>query len=123
MLFNSYQFILLFLPITFFVYFWLNNIRLVEAAKIWLIISSLFFYSWWNPIYLPLIILSMLFNYSFGNLLTDNKKYKNQGNRKKILIFAITCNLLLLGYYKYADFFILFCRAHSKFQKVFLCWD
>ncbi|MFH0709447.1 MAG: MBOAT family protein, partial [Pseudomonadota bacterium] len=51
MLFNSYEFIFFFLPITFFVYFWLNKKRLTQASKAWLVFASLFFYSWWNIIY------------------------------------------------------------------------
>ena len=69
--------------------------------------SSLFFYSWWNIAYLPLILASMLFNYVIGNSL--NKKddeNKKTFSKKSILIFGIVCNIALLGYFKYADFFI-----------------
>ena len=72
MLFNSYEFIFLFLPVTFFVYFFLNKKRLTEAAKGFLVASSLFFYSWWNIAYLPLIVGSMIFNYSFWLELCKN---------------------------------------------------
>ena len=72
MLFNSYEFIFLFLPVTFFVYFFLNKKHLTEAAKGFLVLSSLFFYSWWNIAYLPLIVGSMIFNYSFGLELCKN---------------------------------------------------
>ena len=50
MLFNSYQFIFLFLPITFFVFFAIGGRRPVYAAA-WLTLASLFFYGWWNPVY------------------------------------------------------------------------
>jgi len=69
MLFNSYEFILLFLPITFFVYFYLNSKKQILASKIFLVSASLFFYSWWNPIYLPLILGSMIFNFYIGESL------------------------------------------------------
>ncbi len=105
MLFNSYEFIFLFLPITFFIYFYLNNKRLIQASKAFLVFSSLFFYSWWNIAYLPLILGSMLFNYVIGNSLSKSKTYKTFSN-KSILIFGIVCNIALLGYFKYADFFI-----------------
>lgn len=76
MLFNSYEFIFLFLPITFFIYFYLNHKRLTEAAKAFLVVASLFFYSYWNPVYLPLILISMVFNYQIANLLINrNKKF------------------------------------------------
>ncbi|MGB5793927.1 MAG: MBOAT family protein, partial [Poseidonibacter sp.] len=111
MLFNSYAFIFAFLPITFFIYFYLNHKRLTFASKGFLVFSSLFFYSWWNIAYLPLILVSMLFNYIIGNSLNrksqENKKVLNKTfSKKSILIFGIVCNVSLLGYFKYADFFI-----------------
>ncbi|WP_415498598.1 MBOAT family O-acyltransferase, partial [Arcobacter aquimarinus] len=111
MLFNSYEFIFAFLPITFFVYFYLNSKRLTVASKGFLVFASLFFYSWWNIAYLPLILISMLFNYVVGNSLAksseENKKGLNKSfSKKSILIFGIIVNLSLLGYFKYADFFI-----------------
>ena len=106
MLFNSYEFIFLFLPITFFIYFYLNKKHLTEASKGFLVFASLFFYSWWSIAYLPLIIISMLFNYSLGRELSKNQKAKKYYNKKTILTIGITFNLLLLGYFKYSDFFI-----------------
>ncbi|PPB54310.1 MBOAT family O-acyltransferase [Campylobacter hyointestinalis] len=103
MLFNSYEFIFIFLPITFFVYFYLNSKRLGHISKAFLVVSSLFFYSCWNIIYLPLILLSMIFNYTIGNTLANNK---SKINTKALLCLAITSNLALLGYFKYSDFFI-----------------
>ena len=108
MLFNSYEFIFSFLPITFFVYFYLNNKRFTVAAKAFLVFSSLFFYSWWNIAYLPLILISILFNYVIGKNLLDSKKLiiGIKFSKKSVLIFGIVCNILLLGYFKYVDFFI-----------------
>ena len=99
MLFNSYEFILLFLPITFFVYFYLNSKKQVLSSKIFLVSASLFFYSWWNPIYLPLILGSMIFNFYIGESL-------GRKSTKKMLTFGIVGNVALLGYFKYTDFFI-----------------
>ena len=70
MLFNSYEFILAFLPITFFIYFFLNHKKRIELGKGFLVFSSLFFYSWWNIIYLPLIMFSISFNYLIGSSLS-----------------------------------------------------
>ena len=103
MLFNSYIFIFAFLPITWFIYFYLNTKRLIELSKGFLVFSSPFFYSWWNINYLPLILISMIFNYTIGSSLAKNSVGIY---RKKILIFGIMVNLLLLGYFKYADFLI-----------------
>jgi len=105
MLFNSYEFIFLFLPITFFVYFFLNSKRLTEISKGFLVFSSLFFYSWWNIVYLPIILVSMLFNYVLGNSLSKDD-VKKSVKKKSLLIFGIVANLSLLAYFKYADFFI-----------------
>jgi alginate O-acetyltransferase complex protein AlgI len=107
MLFNSYEFIFAFLPITFFIYFYLNYKRLTIASKGFLVFSSLFFYSWWNIAYLPLILISMLFNYLIGNSLNKEiETNKKSFSKKSILIFGIVSNIALLGYFKYADFFI-----------------
>jgi D-alanyl-lipoteichoic acid acyltransferase DltB (MBOAT superfamily) len=106
MLFNSYEFIFTFLPITFFVYFYLNSKRLTIVSKGFLVFSSLFFYSWWNIVYLPLILISMLFNYVIGNSLNNSEDKIKSFPKKSILIFGIIANLSLLGYFKYADFFI-----------------
>ena len=104
MLFNSYEFILIFLPITFFIYFYLLNKRLVLPAKGFLVFSSLFFYSYWNIVYLPIILSSMLFNFLVGGILNSEKRIII--NKKILLILSIIINLLLLGYFKYFDFFI-----------------
>jgi len=105
MLFNSQEFIFLFLPFTFLIYFYLLSKRLTTGAKGFLVLSSLFFYSWWNISYLPLILISMLFNYSLGNSL--NGKNNNQKiNKKMLLTIGIILNLALLAYFKYMDFFI-----------------
>ena len=105
MLFNSYEYIFFFLPITFFIYFFLLNKRLITGAKGFLVFASLFFYSWWNVAYLPLILTSMLFNYVIGNSLNENFK-KVQMHKKTLLGFGIAANLALLGYFKYVDFFL-----------------
>ena len=105
MLFNSYGFIFIFLPITFFVYFYLNNKKLTKASKSFLVASSLFFYSWWNIIYLPLLLISILFNYTVGSILSGEKDSRNI-SKKKLLAFGIIGNMSLLVYFKYADFFI-----------------
>jgi len=105
MLFNSQEFIFVFLPISFFIYFFLLNKRLIIGAKGFLVFSSLFFYSWWNIAYLPLILVSMLFNYIVGNSLNGNFS-KVRVSKRTLLTIGIIANLSLLGYFKYMDFFI-----------------
>ncbi len=102
MLFNSYQFIFLFLPIMFFGYFYLTSKRLILGSKVWLVGGSLFFYSYWNVIYLPLILLSIFVNYAVGS--SFGKEYRV--NKKTVLTLGILFNIALLGYFKYTDFFL-----------------
>ncbi|WP_313569897.1 MBOAT family O-acyltransferase [Comamonas terrigena] len=114
MIFSSWQFILVFLPIAYLIYFWLNQRRLIIAGKVWLVAVSLFFYAFWDIKYLPLIIGSILLNFAIGTGLSQAQrdpsiKTKNSRhliNRKVVLATGISANLLLLGYYKYTDFFI-----------------
>lgn len=105
MLFNSYEFIFAFLPTVFLVYFFLLRQRWILPAKIFLVTASLFFYAWWNVLYLPLILGSVLFNYKVGGLLS-RRAGTVQGAGRGLLTFGIVTNLALLGYFKYADFFI-----------------
>ena len=105
MLFNSYEYIFFFLPITFIIYFFLLHKRLTVGAKGFLVFASLFFYSWWNIAYLPIILSSMLFNYVIGNSLNNHFAKAKMGHRA-ILTFGIVANLSMLGYFKYADFFL-----------------
>jgi D-alanyl-lipoteichoic acid acyltransferase DltB (MBOAT superfamily) len=105
LLFNSYEFIFAFLPITFLIYFYLNHKRLTEASKVFLAFSSLFFYSWWNIAYLPIILLSMIFNYIVGKYLNNDEGH-HWFSKKSILTFGIVSNIALLGYFKYTDFMI-----------------
>lgn len=103
MLFNSYLFIFLFLPITWFVYFALNRYKLIDLSKGWLLVASLFYYSYWNLKYLPLILISIFFNYALTQQMLDEKTEK----RKKLLFYAgLIFNLGLLGYFKYMGFFL-----------------
>lgn len=104
MLFNSYEFIFVFLPITFFVYFYLNGKGLTRTSKVFLVFSSLFFYSWWNIVYLPIILSSMIFNYVIGNRINNDENHRF--SKKIILTFGIISNIALLGYFKYSNFFI-----------------
>jgi D-alanyl-lipoteichoic acid acyltransferase DltB (MBOAT superfamily) len=106
MIFNSPEFLFLFLPLCFFSYFYLLHKRLITGAKLCLVGGSLFFYSWWEINYLPLILISMLFNYSVGRSLNAATITHGLWRRKYLLIMGILVNLGLLGYFKYYDFII-----------------
>ena len=116
MLFNSYQYLLILLPVSLAVYFILNKKKLTTASRVWLVLASLFFYCWWNVLYLPLMLGSILFNYVLGSALTTSAiaRYKaREVNRRILLTIGVAANLGLLGYFKYADFFIT--NANSFF--------
>jgi len=104
-LFNSYEYILMFLPVTLIIYFLLNRILSKRVGVAWLVLASLFFYSYWNIRYLPLILVSIIVNYLTGSTLSRQAADGNL-HRRKLLILGLCFNLGLLGYYKYTDFFI-----------------
>jgi len=107
MLFNSYEFIFVFLPVSFSVYFYLNHKRLTIASKGWLVFSSLFFYSWWNIVYLPLILVSVLFNFTIAKAMEGSIDFKKKYlSKKSLLKIGLLFNIGLLVYFKYMDFFI-----------------
>ncbi len=106
MLFNSYIFIFAFLPSTLVIYFCLARFVGGESALGFLVLASLFFYGWWNPIYLVLILCSMGVNYFVGETISKRRNRERTQNAKVLLIFGIVFNLGLLGYFKYANFFV-----------------
>ncbi|MEQ6341312.1 MAG: MBOAT family protein [Gammaproteobacteria bacterium] len=105
MLFNSYSFILLFLPITLLLFFWLGNSSNRLAAA-WLTAASLFFYGWWNPAYLGLLLGSIVVNYIAGTSISQDHARQREQRKKWTLILSISLNLLLLCYFKYVNFFL-----------------
>jgi D-alanyl-lipoteichoic acid acyltransferase DltB (MBOAT superfamily) len=104
MLFNSYEFIFFFLPITLIVFSFIGNFGRKRTSILWLVGTSLFYYAWWNPAYLWLISASIISNYAFGIILSKQSTH-NRLSKKTILASGIFLNLLLLGYFKYANFF------------------
>ena len=104
MLFNSYGFIFVFLPITLAGFF-LSG-RSTRAAASWLVAASLFFYGYWNPVYLPLLLGSIAFNYFFGVKIARADSAGRHYLKRLLLTVSICLNLGLLGYYKYANFFL-----------------
>ena len=99
MLFNSYEFIFVYLPITLLGYYLTAKFIKNEAAKLFLIFASLCFYSYWDINNLPILLSSIAVNYVFGRCLTNNRS-------KKLLTVGIAFNLLFLGYFKYTNFIL-----------------
>ena len=99
MLFNSAEFLFLFLPFTIITFLTLAKRFGNEAAILGLVGCSLFFYGWWNPIYLVLLICSMGFNYYLGRIISKRAD-------KKLLIIGISVNLFAIAYFKYTGFIL-----------------
>jgi D-alanyl-lipoteichoic acid acyltransferase DltB (MBOAT superfamily) len=107
MLFNSPEFIFLFLPAAVLLHFALARWR-IEAAVIGTAISSLVFYAWWNPPFVLLPILSILANFWLARLMVARP-----ATSRGLLIAGIAANVLVLCYYKYADFFLSVLDGHT----------
>lgn len=104
MLFNSQEFILFFLPIVFGLFLFQWRLGWSRGAINGLTLASLFFYGWWNVAYLPLIIGSIVSNFAIAAVMT--RQFRGGIQHRGILVFGIAFNLLLLGYFKYANFFV-----------------
>jgi len=99
MIYSSTEFLFAFLPIVLVGFYASRRIAGHRVAIAWLILASLFFYAWWNPKLLPLLVGSIAVNYALGRMIA---KFRD----KSMLILGITLNLGLLGYFKYTDFLI-----------------
>ncbi len=106
MLFNSDIFLFFFLPITLLGYFLCYKTMGNRSAMVWLVISSLFYYGWWNYYYLILITTSISVNYFIGKKVIRAQKFGHIKTATSLMYLGISFNLCLLGYYKYANFFL-----------------
>jgi len=102
MLFNSYAFVFVFLPVTLSVFFICGRFNRMLAAA-WLVLASIAFYGYWSPKYIPLLLGSVTFNFLAGRFIS---RHAGRSAGKMLLGAAITLDLLLLGFYKYSDFFL-----------------
>ena len=94
------------MPVTLGVFFTLGRLGRYELAMGWLVLASLFFYGWWNPSYVGLLLLSILINYRLGIKLAYEFERPPVQRHISLLILAVGGNLALLAYYKYANFFL-----------------
>ena len=115
MLFNSFVFLFAFLPVTFAGFFLLARVGPAWAAA-WLTAASFFFYGWWNADYLWLLTVSIAFNYACGRAIAGAAARENRGAARRRLVFALAGNLIVLGYYKYANFFVTNVAALGGFE-------
>src|SRR5215467_3833113 len=105
MLFNSYAFILGFMPVTLLLFHGLRAAGLARSSIGLLALLSLGFYGWWNPIYLLLIVPLIVANFALAACIVP-RAGRRPGAAKPLLIFGIVLNLATLGYFKYANFFV-----------------
>ena len=114
MLFNSPEFVLGFLPVALAGFFLVGRLGGTPWALRWLVATSLFFYGWWNPKFVLLLAGSILGNYALGGLI-----YRRRS--RAWLIAGVAANLALLGWFKYANFFIHdVLRLHAPELDIFL---
>jgi len=105
MLFNSYSFIFLFLPIAFAGMFFLGR-QSHRLAALWLGLASLTFYAAWDARFVLLLFTSIAFNYGAGYWIGLHRANESSRKGKHTLVAAIAANLILLGYFKYTNFFL-----------------
>ena len=104
MLFNSQEFLFVFLPATLLGFYLLGAIHR-QWAILWLILLSLVFYGWWRPVNILIIGPSIVINYALASILLR----LNQGDgsprlSRAVLLLGIAFNVLFLGFFKYTDF-------------------
>ncbi|MBE5884743.1 MAG: MBOAT family protein [Lachnospiraceae bacterium] len=99
MVFSSVLFLFRFLPIFIICYFWAPQ----RMRNFILFLGSLFFYAWGEPVYVLLMLFSTLSDYVHGRLIDV---FRGRRAAKGLLISSVIINLLVLGFFKYADFLI-----------------
>lgn len=100
MLFNSFEFIFIFLPIVLLLYF---NIKSHKARLYMLLIASYIFYGYWNYKFVALLLLTTVIDFYIGLAIS---KLEDPVKRKRLLQFSLAVNLSILGFFKYFNFFI-----------------
>lgn len=103
MLFNSYLFLLLFLPLALLGYFALNRLGRRRAADLFLTGMSLWFYAYLAPVYLWVLCGSVVVNFAFSRWLA--RRFRRPAAHKLLLAAGILCNVAVLFYFKYFNFF------------------
>jgi D-alanyl-lipoteichoic acid acyltransferase DltB (MBOAT superfamily) len=109
MLFNSYVFIFAFLPLALAGYLLLRRLPNITYAIGFLTVASLIYYAWWKVDYVLIVLTSIAVNAIFARQLISGGL--TGGRSKALLGVAVTFNLCLLGYFKYADFFVVNMNA------------
>lgn len=109
MIFNSFEFLFAFLPITYIIFWWLRSAQL---RYIWLTITGYFFYGWWNPWFCLLMLFSTVVSYTAG---IGFRRASHPATRRLLLILPICVDLAVLGVFKYSNFAIDNLRIVADF--------
>jgi alginate O-acetyltransferase complex protein AlgI len=105
MLFNSFDFVYVFLPAVVIVFFLLGRASRTWALR-WVIAASLFFYGWWRPLNLLIILPSVLINFFLARWLQSFNQEEQPGAARFVLLLGIAFNVAFLGYFKYSNFLV-----------------
>jgi len=106
MLFPTGEFLFVYLPITLGMFFLIARLAGANAAAGWLMLASLFFYSFWRPIHVLLLVGSIAFNYVAGGMILRAKEGGDPLAPRRVLTFVVATNLAVLAYFKYFNFLI-----------------
>jgi alginate O-acetyltransferase complex protein AlgI len=106
MLFNDPNFLFIFLPATVFAYIVVRSLIGPRAVLALLVFASILFYGWWNPIFLPVLGGLAWFNFTLARKITSNRHRERADYVRLLLAFGVAVDLLVLGYFKYTNFFI-----------------
>ena len=93
MLFASYNFLFIFLPIALVGYYLVAKLG-AKYAVAWLVLASLAFYAVWNPAFVILLVCSIAFNFAIGRALLAREREEDTKSRNRLLFFGVAANLL-----------------------------
>src|SRR5215469_8429959 len=114
MLFNSSEFLFVFLPAALGGFYLLGSISRASAIR-WLILVSLVFYAWWRPVNVLIIGPSILINFAFASILLHLSKHESSRRTSyAVLALGIAFNVVFLGFFKYTDF--IFSTVNDVFS-------
>jgi D-alanyl-lipoteichoic acid acyltransferase DltB (MBOAT superfamily) len=113
-LFNSEEFVLGFLPIVFAGFLGSGYVGGSRAARVWLILASLYFYAWWNPPFVALLLASIVINYALA------KRIYSTAPNRTWLVLGLALNIGLLASFKYVGFFASILGLQNPVSHIFL---
>ncbi len=102
MVFSSFVFLLAFLLLVLLIYYVCPG----KVRNLVLLVASLLFYAWGEPVYVLIMLFSTVFDYTNGRLIESFQNKNRPGKAKVVLVIDLVGNLGILGFFKYADFVI-----------------